>query len=277
MSAAAAVVPDKGFGLVALTNVNSCRLPQALVYHALDSIVLERESRWLDVFHERERFGRERLDYAEEDRKRSTVAGTKPSRPLEAYAGTYEDAFYGTATVTHRDGGLRLSFIGFDGPLEHWQFDSFTVAIDDPYLRTHKSTVRFELDDFGEPSELTLVVLGALRMKLARKQPDPAAIELSAEKVVQCTGRYVCVPASLEVAIDLLGNALKITIPGTVAGSAEDYVVRSLVPVAGNRFAISGTRATLRFESGDTALLEVPHQMPITLTRRKSAACQSEP
>jgi len=277
MSAVAAVVPDKGFGLVALANVNSCRLPQALVYHAIDSIVLERDSHWLDLFHEREAFGRARLEYGEAERERSTIAGTKPSRPLEAYAGTYEDAFYGRATITLNEGRLHLSFIGFDGPLEHWQFDNFTVAIDYPYLRTYKSMVRFELDDFGDVFALTLVVLGGVRMTLKRKPPDPTPIELPVEALERCTGRYVSAAASVDVAIDLLGGALKITIPGAVAGSAEDYVVRSLLPIAQDRFAISGTRSMLRLGAGDDAVLEAAHQMPITLTRRMSRACQSEP
>lgn len=267
MSAVAAVVPDKGFGLTALANVNSCRLPQALVYHAIDSVIFDRPKTWLTDFHERERFGRERLDYAEEDRVRSTVAGTQPSRPLETYAGTYTDAFYGTAVVTHRGGALHFEFIGFEGALEHWQFDSFTVKLDDPFLRAYKSVVRFELDDYAEPSGLTLVVLGGLRIKLQRNRPDPTAVNLPLEALRAFAGRYVSKPASLEITVDVLGDALKATVPGSVGGSSEDFLVKALVPIDQDRLAIAGTQATLVRRTDDSLVLEVPHQLPVTLER----------
>lgn len=267
MSAVAAVVPEKRFGLTAFANVNSCRLPQALVYHAIDRVILDRPKTWLVEFHEREVFGRERLDYAEEERKRSTIPGTAPSRPLETYAGTYWDDFYGTATVTYRDGRLYFAFVGFEGALEHWQLDGFTVAIDDPYLRAYKSVVRFDLDDYAEPSGLTLVVLGGLRIRLRRKPPEPQAVDVAAEALRAFEGRYVSKKASLDVTIDFVGGALKATIPGSVAGSGEDYVVKSLVPIAADRLAITSTQATLVRGDGDALVLEVPHQLAVTLAR----------
>jgi CubicO group peptidase (beta-lactamase class C family) len=267
MSAVAAVVPEKRFGLTALVNVNSCRLPQALVYHAIDSIIFERPTTWLVEFREREVFGRERLKYAEDDRKRSTLSGTAPSRPLEAYAGTYCDEFYGTATVTYDGERLHLSFIGFEGALEHWHLDSFTVNIDDPYLRAYKSVVRFELDDFAEPSGLTLVVLGGLRMSLPRKRPEPQPVDVPLETLRSFEGRYLSKAAALRVAIDVVGDALKGTIPGAVAGSSEDFVVRSLVPVTDNRLAIAGTQAVLVRGEDRSLVLEMPHQLPVTLTK----------
>jgi Domain of unknown function (DUF3471) len=238
------------------------------VFQSIDNLLLDRSTDRLSEFCARERFSREKLDFAEADRKRSTIPDTKPSRPLEAYAGVYEDAFYGAARVTLRAGKLHLSFVGFEGPLEHWQFDSFTVAIDDPCLRAYKSVVVFDLDDFGEPSQLTLVVLGGLRIKLARKDPDPAAIALPIEELRKYEGRFESTVAALRIAIDLIGDSLKVTVPGALAASGEDVVVRALIPTAGGRFAIASTRSTLAFRDDAIAVLETPHQMPVELTRR---------
>jgi CubicO group peptidase (beta-lactamase class C family) len=268
MSAVAALVPDRGFGIVAFANVNGCRLPQALVFQAIDNVIFDRSTNQLDEFCARERFSRERLDFAEADRKRSTIPNTKPSRPLDAYAGTYEDAFYGTASVSMRNGKLHLSFIGFEGPLDHWQFDSFTVAIDDPYLRAYKSVAVFDLDDFGEPSQLTLVILGGLRLKLARKHADPPAIALPVEELRRYEGRFESALAALRIAIDLIGDSLKVTVPGALAGSGEDVVVCALIPVPEGRFAIASTLSTLAFDGDANAVLETPHQLPVKLTRR---------
>lgn len=265
MSAVAAVVPEKRFGLTALVNVNSCRLPQALVFHAIDSVIFDQPTTWLIDFNERENFGRERLKYAEEDRKRSTISGTAPSLPLEAYAGAYTDEFYGTATITYEAERLHLRFIGFEGALEHWQFDSFTVKLDDPFLRAYKSVVRFELDDFAEPSSLTLVVLGGLRITLGRKRPEPQPVDVPPETLRSFEGRYFSKAAALRIAIDLVGDALKVTVPGAVAGSGEDFVVRSLVPVNDNRLAIGGTQAVLARGEDKSLVLEMPHQLPVKL------------
>jgi hypothetical protein len=171
--------------------------------------------------------------------------------------------------VTLRNGKLHFSFIGFEGPLEHWHFDSFTLAIDDPYLRTYGSTVVFGLDDFGEPSRLTLVVLGGLRLNLARKHADPPAIALPLETLSRSEGRFESAATAMQIAIDLIGDSLKVTIPGALTGSGEDVVVRTLIPIAEDRFAIASTRSTLAFGGADVVLLETPHQLPAELTRRR--------
>ncbi|HTA39173.1 MAG TPA: DUF3471 domain-containing protein, partial [Candidatus Acidoferrales bacterium] len=235
---------------------------------SIDNVIFDRSTNQLDEFCARERYGRERLDFAEADRKRSTIPNTTPSRPLATYAGSYEDAFYGTATVALRNGNLHLSFIGFEGPLDHWQFDSFTVAIDDPYLRAYKSVAVFDLDDFGEPSELTLVVLGGLRLKLARKHADPPAVGRTVEELRRYEGRFESAVAALRIAIDAIGESLKLTAPGALTGSGEDVVVLDLIPVAEGRFAIASTRSTIAFDGDTAAVLETPHQMPVRLTRR---------
>ena len=240
---------------------------QALVFETIDTAIFNGSTNQLEGFCARERLSRKRLDFAEADRKRSTIPNTTPSRPLETYAGTYEDAFYGTGTVTLHDGKLHLRFIGFEGQLDHWQFDSFTVAIDDPYLRAYKSTVVFGLDDFGEPSQLTLVIVGGLRLKLTRKHPEPPAIDVPVEELRRYEGRFESVLAAWRIAIDLIGGSLKASVPGALAGSAEDVVVLPLIPIAGGRFAIGSTRSTLAF-AGAALTLETPHQMPLELPRR---------
>jgi len=59
------------------------------------------------------------------------VEGTTPSHPLPAYAGTYEDALFGTVSVTRDGERLRLEYgPGLRGLLEHWHYDTFLVRFD---------------------------------------------------------------------------------------------------------------------------------------------------
>jgi CubicO group peptidase (beta-lactamase class C family) len=71
----------------------------------------------------------------DEDDRRARLAareakrhkGTKPSHPLEAYAGTYVEPAYGKATVALEKGALVVRWSSFTGRLEHFHFDTFTV------------------------------------------------------------------------------------------------------------------------------------------------------
>ena len=52
---------------------------------------------------------------------------TQPSRPLDAYAGTYEDVAYGACRITVEDGKLVWHWSTFHFPLEHFEHDTFLV------------------------------------------------------------------------------------------------------------------------------------------------------
>lgn len=64
-------------------------------------------------------------------------AESSPSLPLEAYAGTYRDAWYGDVSVEDDLGTLVLRFSRTDlltGPLEHFQYDTFVARWQDRSL-----------------------------------------------------------------------------------------------------------------------------------------------
>jgi CubicO group peptidase (beta-lactamase class C family) len=270
MSAMACVVPEERFGISILVNVDGSRLPQALLYHALDEVCGPSRRTWLADFHEMERVSEERLAFARNERSRLRVPDTHPSRPLETYAGSYADSFYGSASVTYADDALRVRFIGFDGPLEHFQFDTFTLDVEDKLLRKYEPVVRFELDDFGEPSEMTMIVLAGVCMSLKRTSAAPEPVEVSEEELRDIEGRFECVAPPMRVVIENL-NGLKATVPGNIAGVPDDTAVVRLIPIGLHRFALGASRTIVRLERSegkeDVLWLEIPHQMPIRMTR----------
>lgn len=76
-----------------------------------------------------------------------------PSLPLEAYAGTYRDPWYGEITLTLEDDG-RLWFRSprsepLTGPLEHFQYDAFIVRWEDRRLNAD-AYMTFTLAPEGE-------------------------------------------------------------------------------------------------------------------------------
>jgi hypothetical protein len=82
-------------------------------------------------------------------------ASLKPSLPLEAFARTYEDAWYGPIAVTLEGAGeaahLVMSFTrspGFVGDLEPWSRETFVVRWRDRELRAD-AFVTFAIDPDG--------------------------------------------------------------------------------------------------------------------------------
>ncbi|WP_181918489.1 MULTISPECIES: serine hydrolase [unclassified Wenzhouxiangella] len=80
-------------------------------------------------------------------------ADSTPSLPLEAYAGTYRDPWYGEITLTLKDDG-RLWFRSprsepLTGPLEHFQHDTFIVRWEDRRLNAD-AYMTFTLTPEGE-------------------------------------------------------------------------------------------------------------------------------
>ena len=60
------------------------------------------------------------------------IPGTRPSRPLAAYAGTYRHAGYGDMRVGHAADGLTVRYNDMPATLKHWHFDVFEARTDRP-------------------------------------------------------------------------------------------------------------------------------------------------
>jgi CubicO group peptidase (beta-lactamase class C family) len=76
---------------------------------------------------------------------------SRPSLPLERYAGTYRDAWYGDVALTREGDGLAIRFTrspDLVGDLVHWQYDTFLVRWRDRTLRAD-AYLSFALDETG--------------------------------------------------------------------------------------------------------------------------------
>jgi hypothetical protein len=82
-----------------------------------------------------------------------------PSLPLERYAGTYRDAWYGDVTIGLEGQGLVIRFTrspSLVGDLIHWQHDSFLARWRDRELRAD-AYATFALNYDGSIERLRLV------------------------------------------------------------------------------------------------------------------------
>jgi CubicO group peptidase (beta-lactamase class C family) len=80
-----------------------------------------------------------------------------PSLPLDGYAGTYTDPWYGNIEVGQKDGKLTIDFKStprMEGTLEHWQYDSFKTDFTDKTIEP--AYVTFGLDASGKVERVTM-------------------------------------------------------------------------------------------------------------------------
>ena len=144
------ILPDEKIGVCVMVNSwNAPFLHGALASRILDVL--------LGVKEPKDWAGSPEPPRAPEEPKR--IAGTEPSRPLDAYAGTYADELYGDMTVALRDGKLTLQFgAGLVADLEHWHHDVFRVRWRDRTYEYADTMAAFALDAEGTPRGLKMRV-----------------------------------------------------------------------------------------------------------------------
>ena len=134
-----AMIPSRKVGVAVLTNAESGSAFDAIVQWVLDYYLDVRPPYdWLTAF----RAVQARAD-SSLARSVSTAAternrNSRPSLPLQRYAGTYRDAWYGDVFIEPRDSILQIRFCcspDLVGTLEHWQYDTFVARWRDRSLR----------------------------------------------------------------------------------------------------------------------------------------------
>lgn len=146
------MVPELELGIAVLTNQESGDAYNSLIYAVVDQAMGLPPTDWMAAYlkvHER---GQASVDEALKKAAAKRDASLEPSLPLEAYARTYTDAWYGPIVVSLEGGRLVMSFAktpGMVGDMEHWSRETFVVKWRDRELRAD-AYVTFALDPDGE-------------------------------------------------------------------------------------------------------------------------------
>jgi CubicO group peptidase (beta-lactamase class C family) len=148
MIAILGLIPDQKLGVYVLANLDHAELRHALMWRVFDLFTTGNGRDWSRdlkaMYDSLAMQGKAAVQEVEKGR----VGGTKPSLPLEHYAGTYADSLLGSAVVTYENGALRVRIgNGFDGRLEHWHYDTFRAVWNDE--RAGTSFLTFALDATG--------------------------------------------------------------------------------------------------------------------------------
>jgi len=135
MTAQIGLLPEENLGVVILSNMNEGPAATAIMYRVFDSFLGDADKQ-VDISAEYLRLtaaGKAQMQVQEKEFAAKRDASQKPTLPLAAYAGIYQNDLYGSAKVTIVNGKLYLKFNEkTQGELEHWEKDTFRIVWTNP-------------------------------------------------------------------------------------------------------------------------------------------------
>lgn len=143
-----AMLPELNVGVVVLTNQEEVGAFQSIANTVLDHYLGAPPKDWVAAFAAVAKRRREEGEKTVRDAAGKRDPSSKPSLPLDAYAGRYRDPWYGDIIVEAKGDALAIRFTHtprLTGKLEHWQQDTFIARWDDRSLLAD-AYVTFSLD-----------------------------------------------------------------------------------------------------------------------------------
>jgi hypothetical protein len=160
------------------------------------------------------------------------VANTHPSHELIAYTGDYQHPGYGTITVDLQDNQLQATFNNMKGPLLHYHYDIFEMALaelNNSFKVSFLTNVKGDIDTLIAPLQVTASDI-VFRRVSSKQMREKSFLE-------QFVGVYEFM--YMDVVVSLKHDALRVVLPGE-----PEYV---LEPYKGNEFHVRN-RSGLSFE-----------------------------
>ena len=146
MISSVTMIPDEKLGVVILTNGMNAPTG-AVTNYVLNAFLGLAEKDWSAQMLEQSK-KRQAGDKRISDRMDKRITGTKPSLPIEKYAGTFNAPIYGKIEVKPENGNLRLYFEhtpDLSATLEHWHYDVWKINWDKTQAWFTFGTVKFNM------------------------------------------------------------------------------------------------------------------------------------
>jgi CubicO group peptidase (beta-lactamase class C family) len=225
-SAMVSFMPKDNMGLVVLTNLNGTLLPYAVMFNIYDRLLGLDQKPWSQRFKEIIDKIKAEGEKAQKEADKDRQLNTKPTHPLEDYAGEYAHPGYGTLSIEKGGDGIKARYNGRDFTVTHYHYDVFNLRDpEEPEGSAAKAT--FGLDLKGNVMTVSVQLEPTVKDIVFTRQPEKKMTERSfLEKFV---GQY-----------ELQGQVFTIQIRGentliaVVAGQPE----MELVPYKGTEFTI---------------------------------------
>lgn len=157
------LVPEENLGVVILTNAEEDAAYESVLMHILDGYLGGPTEDYIASFKKLEDEEKTKADETMSKAAQARAAESKPSLPVEKYAGRYSDPWYGSVSIRMEDGGLLLNFertLHGLADLQHWQYDTFKAHWRDRTVED--AFVTFALKPDGSIDHFTMVAVSPL-------------------------------------------------------------------------------------------------------------------
>lgn len=227
-SAFVSFLPQDDIGIVILTNKNGTGVPELLEKIALDRILGIDGKDWLAEALEKRAKGLVEIKEAESKAETVRVKGTKPSHPLQDYAGEYEHPGYGTIVVSRQGSSLLIDVNHIANPLEHWHYDVFNCVKGAPDPAFEGTKIQFVTDMNGNIDGLRVSAEPLVDDIVFARKPDARLRDPAF--LARLAGAYAL--SDEVVRVEVKGTGLILVVPG--------QPVYDLSPDRGTTFKLKG-------------------------------------
>ncbi len=157
------LVPQENLGIVILTNAEQDLAYESVLYHILDSYLGGESRDYLPIFKQLDDQSKKKADESVSKAETSRASNIGPSLPLEKYAGSYSDPWFGSVSLRLESGRLILHLPHSPqatAELQHWQYDTFKTKWNDPHA--DEAFVTFALKPDGSIDHFTMAAVSPL-------------------------------------------------------------------------------------------------------------------
>jgi hypothetical protein len=156
------LVPEENLGVVILTNAEQEGAFDSILYHILDHYLALPQTDWIAAFKDAADEEQKAAAQAmtDVDKRRATV---KPALASNEYAGVYNDAWYGPATIRIEKDQLVFTLDHTPravADLQPWQYDTFKAHFRDRTIED--AFVTFTLNPAGHVDHFTMIAVSPL-------------------------------------------------------------------------------------------------------------------
>jgi CubicO group peptidase (beta-lactamase class C family) len=146
------LLPTDQIGIVILSNLNRTSMNLAASNSLVDLLLNLPTRDWNAFFRAEDDDEQAEVEAKWREREKGRRPGLHPSHGIIAYAGDYEDAAYGTATISIQHDRLVWKWYSFTAPLDPFSGDTFTI--DNEFLGHPRLT--FGTDANGDIATITV-------------------------------------------------------------------------------------------------------------------------